>query len=535
MRRALLLIAVALVLPASAQAFGTVGALGQAAEHENITRAGLWCSADGHPKRCFEDWSISQLAGARRSVGAVGAPDLDSANNAATHCDNSDYLDVQGYPQSREDATAALFACRQYAAGALSTAVDAAKKMLDAHGKLIAKQVEPSDCTFQFSFGGAAKCEVFDALGRTLHTAEDFYSHTNWADQSDPTESIGIDNPPGLHIEALSPLFDYNALFESPVDLSGGCFILSLRAGACDGRVTHDVITKDEGTINPRTGDATNPRTPRGRILNNFADAVRLAILESRRQWETLQTRLIDEYGKRKGNLMICALTHDHPIEACQLTLTLTGTETVTWKADFTDDPIGGACGDHVTGNGRTTITFSTREPVHATPDELVPSDTAAPANPFAGVVLPSRAKIDSRGTQTVTPTSECAGGGTKPPATDCGVKTINLDLLVAPPSDNALTLSNSGDPPDDPFTSCPNKSEIPRTVIGPDTTEFTADDLFDDSVEEITVKGDRLHSHVTLLTGRTHGTIITTTKLRWTLTIKKPPPAKAAGASRRR
>ena len=36
-------------------------------------------------------------------------------------------------------------------------------------------------------------------LGILLHASEDFYSHTNWVDQPDSTQPIGVENPPGLN------------------------------------------------------------------------------------------------------------------------------------------------------------------------------------------------------------------------------------------------------------------------------------------------------------------------------------------------
>jgi len=84
-----------------ANAFGTINGLGQRAEHERITRAALACApgvkSDGS---CFEPRSIDQLAGHSGTFGAVGAPDLDESGDPNAHCDDADFLNVPGYPQS---------------------------------------------------------------------------------------------------------------------------------------------------------------------------------------------------------------------------------------------------------------------------------------------------------------------------------------------------------------------------------------------------------------------------------------------------
>ncbi|MFD0634578.1 hypothetical protein ACFQ9X_26585 [Catenulispora yoronensis] len=69
-------------------------------------RAGVKSTGD-----CFEPRSMDQLAGHSGTFGAVGSPDLDEFNDPTAHCDNADYLNVAGYPQSRATATANLMAC----------------------------------------------------------------------------------------------------------------------------------------------------------------------------------------------------------------------------------------------------------------------------------------------------------------------------------------------------------------------------------------------------------------------------------------
>ena len=114
---ALLLASVLLVpmlIPSpSAAAFGTIRSLGQRAEHETLTRIALGCPA-GAPTNgdCFEPDSLNQLAGQDGTFGAVGAPDSDDqVFDSKAHCDDADFLNVQGYPQSRSDAARALQEC----------------------------------------------------------------------------------------------------------------------------------------------------------------------------------------------------------------------------------------------------------------------------------------------------------------------------------------------------------------------------------------------------------------------------------------
>ena len=47
-----------------------------------------------------------------------------------------------------------------------------------------------------------------EGLGRALHGAQDFYAHSNWADQADPTRPIGDTNPPGLNQPGPSAVLD---------------------------------------------------------------------------------------------------------------------------------------------------------------------------------------------------------------------------------------------------------------------------------------------------------------------------------------
>jgi hypothetical protein len=106
----------------------------------------------------------------------------------------------------------------------------------------------------------------------------------------------------------------------APDDLSTGCYVLRDEVpgvGNCAQRVTHAALNKDKGQIDPVTGAATAPTTPRGMVGENFAKAVGGAIAESRRQWQDFGAELKARYGADTGELMICALTHDDPMASC--------------------------------------------------------------------------------------------------------------------------------------------------------------------------------------------------------------------------
>jgi len=123
--------------PSKASAFGTINGLGQRSEHERITRAALACAPGVKSTGdCFEPRSMDQVAGHSGTFGAVGAPDLDEFNDPAAHCDNADYLNVAGYPQSRATATANLLACVNHLRQRFGQGVDGAAGLFDADGDL---------------------------------------------------------------------------------------------------------------------------------------------------------------------------------------------------------------------------------------------------------------------------------------------------------------------------------------------------------------------------------------------------------------
>lgn len=252
---------VALTAPAPAFGFGTIDGGGQHREHERITRAALACT-NGEPA-CFEPATMNYLAGRDREFGAVGAPDSDEMADPAAHCDDADYL-AGGYPRSRDTAVAALTECAEHLRAQFRNGVDSAKGLLDDRGEVSPEEVIASpECNPKEREESRAKCTTLEAFGRVLHGAQDFYSHSNWADQADPARPIGDDNPPGLHRPGPSPLLDLRGTTaEPPVDFTTGCYVLQDKVpgvGACQLRITHAALNKDRGLIDPVTGRATEP------------------------------------------------------------------------------------------------------------------------------------------------------------------------------------------------------------------------------------------------------------------------------------
>ena len=324
MRPVKLLIGVAAVLAtaATAFAFGTIHGLGQDAEHERITRHALACAAGAALGSCFEAKTLDMLAGKSGTVGAVGLPDVTMVTAPEAHCDMGDYLDVPAYPQTKAEAQGHLSQCRAWMATKLEDAVRDAAALVDSKGNIDDSEI-PTMVSCSFGTGkGRAKCNVIEDFGVLLHASEDFYSHTNWVDQSDAKAPIGAENPPGLGNTGPAPWLDLRKPAAAvPAGLISGCFKLLPESKFCNygpsdsvHRAKHDALNKDKGKIDPIFGAAG---TARGKVGDNFRHAVEAAILDTRDKWATLSEQLIATYGQARGGKMICALTHDKPSKTC--------------------------------------------------------------------------------------------------------------------------------------------------------------------------------------------------------------------------
>lgn len=321
------LIAVAGIMVIST-GFGTINSGGQNSEHGRITRHALSCDSATPPSACFQPDTLDSLAGSRGDFGAVGAPDRGRGMlTSFSHCSAGDYFDVPGYPRSRSEAEASLSECRDYMLDNIRHAVRDAADLLDDDGEIRSSQI-PSyiSCVYAGQEHGRAKCNVLAHLGRILHASQDFYSHSNWVDQADPARPVGVDNPPGLGNSGPAPWLDLRVANPAfPAGLVSGCFDMASFLGEDTGclygeegagthRLRHLDLNKDTGTIDPQIGEGT---TTRGAIRDNFERAVRAAIEDSADKWATFQEMLVGAYGEERAALMVCAITHDDPVDDC--------------------------------------------------------------------------------------------------------------------------------------------------------------------------------------------------------------------------
>ena len=315
------------VLPSTALAFGTIqGKLGQSSEHEKITRLALKDAA-------FGPNTLDQLAGKTHAFGAVGVSDIPGGglfSESKAHCDNGDFLDVPGYPQSRADAAKALKVCRDWIMLNLNKAVTDAGELVALDLSINAPTVPllTSDCVFSGD-RGRAKCNVLGDIGLAYHTSQDFYSHSNWTDSA-ADGAIDETNPPGLGNVGRAPWLDPRKSDADIVDdkypagLITGCFQGPLEQAkiycryhtsgvSFATRVKHMVLNKDEGPLDAATGAMGTGVTIRGKVGTNFANAVAAAIEDSTDKWAFITERIKAAYPGARGDKIICVIKSDDP------------------------------------------------------------------------------------------------------------------------------------------------------------------------------------------------------------------------------
>ncbi len=180
-------------------------------------------------------------------------------------------------------------------------------------------------CTYNGVRGLRPKCNVLEPFGYVLHMAEDFYSHTNWADLADPARRLSVQNPIGLGRRDLASFLDLRAGYRGwhPGNFTGSCYP---KKSCGDNRVIHGEssrdlgLNKDKGLIDIRTGRVTEPGTPRGAVVvdgvSNVQRAVTMAAEEARRQWTVFREVLAQEYTPAEAARFACVLTLDRA-EAC--------------------------------------------------------------------------------------------------------------------------------------------------------------------------------------------------------------------------
>ena len=284
------------------------------------------------------------LAGSRGSLGAVGQPDhlLELYAYPYAHCDGGDYFDRAGYPQTVAEANENIQRCAAVAFQRLNAALGAAGQLVDANGAVRPREADIGHCdltaeiTTSGAKAGSAKCQVLNQTGRALHAIEDFWSHSNWADAAGPGAS-SVTNPPGLLHSEIPDFFRYATHANSsanelviPDGLITGCDDssplekLKRECGSSDSagdRVKHKYLNKDRGEIDPRTGAATDPTTPRGKVGAgaNFTRAVAGARAHASQTWADLTAMIRSRYPGARGETIVAALASDHPWTSCEV------------------------------------------------------------------------------------------------------------------------------------------------------------------------------------------------------------------------
>lgn len=304
---------------AGASAYGTYNAFGQQAEHEQITRVLV--------QRSIESATLGLIAGQSGHLGGVGAPDnpLDSSQGLGPgykHCDDGDWLDAPGYPNSKDAAQRALRECFAYFERQLDQAVAAAGQIVNADGAIVPAQAAASYdiCRFPYTDDardGSAKCVVVNRLGRALHLAEDFWSHSNWADTADPSRPVSATNPPGLERTDIPDALRYPgaATAAIPEGLISGCddSVPLFGPSRCKNRVGHAALAKDNGVIDTSACAAATPTSkyPRGQVSDNFPASVCGAQRQVLQVWDDFASAVRATYGQRDGDLILQTIMLD--------------------------------------------------------------------------------------------------------------------------------------------------------------------------------------------------------------------------------
>ena len=276
-----------------ARAFIPFPGEGSASEHRRVTDAALACRwAD--PTAC---WSAGGLD---RLEVALKRPDITAITlTDAAHCDSGDLNPDGTLPRGRDPA--ALENCRKWIRDNLRLALTAADGLVDARGAPVR---DVRDCAWRVLRPRTALCDVDFHLGRALHAAQDFYSHTNWVDQPVKPEDVTIHNPQGLGGSGPIDWLAEEGDEPPPPGLMSGCFVFLPEAAFCHGRTRHADLNKDH-----RPDPASRePDPPRGAVGENFARAFDAASGETARIWTRFDARLVTTYGEVRGRAMSCIL-----------------------------------------------------------------------------------------------------------------------------------------------------------------------------------------------------------------------------------
>lgn len=318
--------------------FGTINSslFGQNAEHEQITKS--LAVSDSR----WDPLTTQLIAGNDGNYGGVGAPDRLNDSNVVPvlglgpgykHCDDGDYLSNVNYPQSEQAALDNINRCVRYYQELLERAVDYAGALVVEVPVNGSNELRVNDgvftmtsgatispdhvCRFRYSMTADvnAKCDVINGIGRALHLAEDFWSHTNWGDLPNPLMPIGTKNPPGLGNTQVPAVlhFPTTATLQPGSGVISGCDDSATKL-RCINRIGHSAIAKDNGVIDVSTA-VPNSSYPRGQLTvngqTNFYRAVTGAKLQVATTLQDFEAEILAHYGTVRGGLIMAVLQND--------------------------------------------------------------------------------------------------------------------------------------------------------------------------------------------------------------------------------
>lgn len=317
----------------------------EAKMHRELTST-LRCGASPEHDDCFDRKSSELLS--RVVEGKAFSNDGGKVNYE--HCLDADYLapgpgsGVTSYPRTRAQANGKLSECVGYYQRMLKRAVGAAKDLVRENSGVLEinprqadsvddRMIKPYDGNppgcLRFETDGwmnTAKCKVLRDVGLALHTAQDFWTHTNWGDAANFRHPLGVGNPQGMR-KAEPPAFlgfPAPAEYAFPDELISGC---DDRLGDCVGRVkARESLNKDDpGEAKERVsrtyryvGPKRGPAVGRNLDPTNAFLAIDGGLDQTRSTWTAFVDRLEAVYGTDKSDLMVKALTEETPWTACR-------------------------------------------------------------------------------------------------------------------------------------------------------------------------------------------------------------------------
>ncbi|GAA4259008.1 hypothetical protein GCM10022255_082000 [Dactylosporangium darangshiense] len=233
-----------------------------------------------------------------------------------------------GYPQTQQVAKAAIQACIDHHRKRVEAAAKAALAGVENGGNnggngLCGDTVAAHQPDLATPGAYSMNCLAMSQFGRSLHTVQDFYAHSNWVDPpKEPGQPLLL-IPPGLNRTKTTLLFNLSGPTEAfPADLITGCYAYGA-GDDCTGRVTHGnkyapdarSLSKDDARYDASHLDYGRPAL--------FKTAFDLAVTATQEQWAQLKTRIrATAKSPERAALAICIMTHDSPRVCSALAVT---------------------------------------------------------------------------------------------------------------------------------------------------------------------------------------------------------------------